>query len=82
VALALAAVIAGAADPVQVLMGSTARRAVVRETIALEGTGLDLQAGQVVQVLGRDRGRARVNAGGGVAGWVPAGSLDIVSGAS
>jgi hypothetical protein len=82
IALALLAVLAGAADPVQMMLGASERRAVVRETVALEGTGLDLQPGQVVRVLDRERDRARVSAGAGVAGWVPARSLDVVSGAS
>jgi hypothetical protein len=52
---------------------------VVRETVTLEGEGLELQPGQVVQVRERRGARARVNAGGGVEGWLPAGAIDISS---
>lgn len=81
-ALALAAVFAGAAGPAQSLLDANVRRAVVREAVALEGGGVDLQPGQVVRVLASQDGRARVSAGGDASGWVPEASLDVVSGTS
>jgi oxygen tolerance protein BatD len=75
VALAL---IAGSVDPIQARLVVGSRRAVVREAVTLQGAGLDLQPGQVVHVLERRGGRARVNAGEGTLGWLPDDAIDVV----
>ncbi len=73
------ALIAGAIEPLQGMVAARSGFAVVQESVTLEGAGLDLQPGQVVRLLERRGGRARVSAGGGVGGWVPESSLDIVN---
>ncbi|MEK7330544.1 MAG: hypothetical protein AAB113_07060, partial [Candidatus Eisenbacteria bacterium] len=78
VALAL---LTGAVDPLQGTLAARSGCAVVQQTVTLEGAGLDLQPGQVVRLLERRGGRARVSAGGGVGGWLPESAIDIVNGA-
>lgn len=73
---------AGAVDPLQGMLEARAGCAVVQQTVTLEGADLELQPGQVVRVLERRGERIRVNAGGGVGGWLPVTALDIVSGPS
>jgi hypothetical protein len=81
-AAAALTLLAGAVDPVQSRLVARSGSAVVQEPVTLEGAGLDLQPGQVVRLLERQGGRARVNAGGGVGGWLPESAIDIVDGAS
>ena len=79
---ALAAVIlslaAGAIGPIQQRLDAGIDRGVVKESVVLEGAGLDLQGGQVVRLLEQRAGRARVDAGGGARGWVADSVIDIV----
>jgi oxygen tolerance protein BatD len=76
--LVVLCLLAGAIQPFQGMIAARSGCAVVQETVTLEGAGLELQPGQVVRLLERRGGRARVSAGGGVGGWVPESSLDIV----
>jgi hypothetical protein len=76
------ALFAGAVDPLQGVLEARSGCAVVQQTVTLEGAGLDLQPGQVVRLLERRGGRARVSAGGGVGGWLPETAIDIVNGES
>jgi hypothetical protein len=80
IACGLAALVLGFADPVWTALGSRDRRAVVQESVTIEGTGLDLQPGQVVRVIARRGDRMEIDAGGGVSGSVPGGALEIVGG--
>jgi hypothetical protein len=77
VALAL---VAGAAEPLQGVLEARSGCAVIQQAVTLEGAGIDLQPGQVVRLIERRGGRAHVNAGGGVGGWLPESAIDIVSG--
>ena len=78
VAAALLSVAAGLAGPFQQRLDAAIDRGVVQEPVTLAGAGLDLQPGQVVRVLEQRAGRARVDAGGGAAGWVADSAIDIV----
>jgi hypothetical protein len=74
VCIALAAALA-AAPEVETLLGGREERAVVVSDAVLEGAGVELVPGQVVVVLERREGRARIRAGRGVGGWVAEASL-------
>jgi hypothetical protein len=73
------ALLAGVVDPLQGALAARSGRAVVQQTVTLAGAGLDLQPGQVVRLLERRGGRARVSAGAGVGGWLPESAIDIVT---
>jgi hypothetical protein len=75
--LALVAAVAGLAED---WWAGRAREAVVARSVTLEGTGLELGVGQVVRVLGRESATARVRAGRGLDGRVPAQALLLVGG--
>jgi hypothetical protein len=75
---ALALVIAigcALARPVETAVARRSDVAVVREPIALDGTGTELEPGQVVHILERAEDRMRVRAGKAVFGWLPAHAL-------
>ena len=74
VALALAS---SCVYPIQGWWADRSLRGVVRNPARLEGAGLELEPGQVVTLLERSRGRARVAAGTGVSGWLPADALSV-----
>jgi hypothetical protein len=78
--LVLLAVFCAAAEPVQRAWTQRGERAVVARSVTLEGTGLGLEAGQVVRVLGREGARVRVSAGRDLVGRLPASSLLPVRG--
>jgi hypothetical protein len=78
VLLLVLALVAAVAEPAEDWWVSRAREAVVARSVTLEGTGLELGAGQVVRVLGREGERARVRAGRDLDGRVPARALLIV----
>ena len=63
--------------PIQGWWADRSLRGVVRNPARLEGAGLELEPGQVVTLLERSRGRARVAAGTGVSGWLPADALSV-----
>jgi hypothetical protein len=81
-ALALAGVVlCGALEPIESALAARSGRAVIVAPVTIEGEGLELQPGQVVRVRERQGARVRVNAGAGAEGWIPAGAVDILSGA-
>jgi hypothetical protein len=71
---ALSLGVAGA-DPAQDVWVAHVGQSVVGRSVTLEGAGLVLEAGQVVQLLGSDGAWARVRAGRELVGRVPAASL-------
>lgn len=73
--LLLLAAAAAAAVPVQRARFVRTPIAVVETLVPLEGAGIDLDPGQVVRVVERSGERARVRAGRGAEGEVPAGVL-------
>ncbi len=60
------------ARPVETAIAKKSDLAVVREPVALDETGVELEPGQVVHILERAEDRMRVRAGRGVLGWLPA----------
>jgi hypothetical protein len=74
-------VLCGVADPLQSLVAAQTVRAVVVQSVAIEGEGLELQPGQVVRVREQRGGRARISAGAGVDGWIPVAAVDMATGA-
>jgi hypothetical protein len=75
---ALALVLAlgcGLARPVETAIARKSDAAVVRESVALEGTGLELEPGQIVHIVERAGERMQVRAGRGVVGWLPSRAL-------
>jgi hypothetical protein len=74
-ALALLALCAAAADPLQDAWAARVGQSVVGRSVTLEGAGLELEPGQVVQVLETDGAWARVRVGREVEGKVPATAL-------
>jgi oxygen tolerance protein BatD len=77
-ALALVA-LCGALEPLQSFLAARNARAVIVTPVAIEGEGLELQPGQVVRLREQRGGRARISAGAGVEGWIPAGAVDIAT---
>lgn len=73
--LAALSLCAAGADPLQDVRADRISQSVVGRSVTLEGAGLVLEAGQVVQVLGRDGAWARVRAGRELEGRVPAASV-------
>jgi hypothetical protein len=61
--LAALALAAAAVEPVQDVWATHVAQAVIARSVPLERTGLELETGQVVQVLGREGDLARVRAG-------------------
>ena len=80
-ALAGLLVLCGVIDPAQSLIAARASRGVILGPVALAEAGVDLQPGQVVRVREMAGNRVRIDAGAGVEGWIPAGSIDIASSA-
>lgn len=80
-AAAALVVVCGLIDPIQALLAARADRGVILGPVALAdaGSAVDLQPGQVVHVREQSGGRVRIDAGAGVVGWIPAGSIDIAS---
>ena len=74
-ALGVLAVAAACASPAQDAWTGRMAQAVVARTVDLAGSGLQLETGQVVEVLDRQGGSARVRLGRDLAGLVPAGAL-------
>ena len=79
IAPAAAALGGAAVFPVQSLLRARDPRAVVLDRIALEGSGLSLEPGQVVRVRERNGERARVDAGADVVGWMLGSQLAVVA---
>ena len=80
VAAALVAIaLCGLIDPVQSLIVARQHQAVILGPVALAEAGVDLQPGQVVREREQRGDRVRIDAGAGVEGWVPAGSVDIAT---
>ena len=77
VALVALALASSCVYPIQGWWADRSLRGVVRNPARLEGAGLELEPGQVVTLLERARGRARVAAGTGVSGWLPAEALSV-----
>jgi hypothetical protein len=65
------ALVAAGAEPAQDLWAAHVAQAVVARNVPLAGTGLELETGQVVQVLRRAAGTAHVRAGRDLQGRVP-----------
>ncbi len=82
VALALLALLAGLEEPAGDWWAARSRQGVVVRAVTLEGTGLELDVGQVVRVLGVEGARARVRAGRDLNGHVPLDALLRVGGPS
>jgi hypothetical protein len=72
IALAVLAIGAGLARPLERAVATQRDVAVVRTPQPLPGAGLELEPGQVVRIVARDSSRVRVRAGGDVDGWLPA----------
>ena len=75
VPLALLAIGSTLVFPIQTSILRDADRAVVRNPITLDTSGLELETGQVVRIVDRRGDQARIAAGRGVNAWVPAASL-------
>ncbi len=76
-ALALACALA---VPAEDAWAARAQRAVVRTPITLGPSGIELEPGQVVRILGQSTSRVRVAVGPDLSGWLPAGALLPVEG--
>jgi hypothetical protein len=68
-------------DPAQDAWAAHVAQSVVGRSVTLEGTGLELETGQVVQVLALEGRTARVRVGRELEGRVPAAALLPVEGA-
>jgi len=80
VALAVLALIAGAIFPVQGWLSTRSGQAVMLAVAPLEGSDVELEAGQLVTIRGRQGGRVHVAAGRVIDGWVPATSVAPIAG--
>jgi len=80
VALAVLALIAGAIFPVQGWLSTRSGQAVMLSVAPLEGSDVELEAGQLVTIRGRQGGRVHVAAGRVIDGWVPATSVAPIAG--
>jgi hypothetical protein len=78
-ALVLVAV-CGTIDPIQSWIVAREHHGVILGPVALAEAGVDLQPGQVVRVREQRGDRVRIDAGAGVEGWIPAGSVDTTVG--
>jgi len=76
-ALCLVALALGAAgaEPLQDAWVEHVGQSVLGRSVTLQGAGLELEVGQVVQVLRVEGASARVRAGRELEGWVPAAAL-------
>jgi hypothetical protein len=63
--------VAGMAYPLQGWLAERSERAVVLRAVGLEGSDIELQAGQVVTIQGRRAGQVQVRAGQVAEGWLP-----------
>jgi hypothetical protein len=68
----------GAAYPLQGWLAERSERAVVLRAVGLEGTDIELQAGQVVTMRGRRAGQVLVRAGQAAEGWLPREAVEAV----
>jgi hypothetical protein len=75
VALAVLALVCAAVEPAQDGWAARSRLAVVGRSVTLQGTGLELEPGQVVRLVGGDGGLTRVRAGRDLDGHLPSGAL-------
>lgn len=75
IVLTLLAVAAAGVAPLDDARVGRRSQAVVSRTTDLAGSGLELESGQVVEVLGREGGSARVRVGGDLSGLVRADAL-------
>jgi hypothetical protein len=75
VAVAVLSLCAGGMEPIQDAWAAHVAQSVVSRSVTLEGTGLELEAGQVVQVLRGEGASTRVRAGRDLEGRVPASAL-------
>ena len=75
VALAMLAVGTAVVDPIEDVWAKQVAQAVVGRNVQLEGTGLELETGQVVEVLGWEGASARVRAGRELVGRLPGAAL-------
>jgi hypothetical protein len=73
--LAMLAVAAAGAEPMQDVWAARAGQAVVMRSVTLEGTGLELETGQVVRVRGREGPLTRVRVGRDLDGRIPRDAL-------
>jgi len=73
--LAVLSSCAAGIEPVQDAWAAHVGQSVVGRSVTLEGAGLELEVGQVVQVLHSEAGWARVRAGRELEGRVPAAAL-------
>jgi len=78
-AAAVLVVLCGVIDPIQSFVAARTVRGVIVTPVAIEGEGLELQPGQVVRLSEQRGGRARISAGAGVEGWIPARAVDIAT---
>jgi hypothetical protein len=78
-ALALLALAVAGVGPVEGLRAGGVAQAVMSRTVELEGSGLQLEVGQVVEVSRREGAWARVRVGRDLAGRVPANALEAVT---
>jgi len=78
-AAAVLVVLCGTIDPIQSWLAARTVRGVIVTPVAIEGEGLELQPGQVVRLSEQRGGRARISAGAGVEGWIPARAVDIAT---
>ena len=76
--LAVLAIAAGGLFPLQGWWAARSGRAVVLESATLSGSGVELDAGQMVTVLESRGDRIRVAAGRVLGGWVPAVAVERV----
>jgi len=79
-ALAVLSLCAAGMDPIQDAWAAHVAQSVVGRSVILQGTGLELEIGQVVQVLRRGGVSARVRVGHELEGQVPASALLPVEG--
>ena len=73
--LGVMALCAAGVDPLQDAWAAHVGQSVLGRSVALEGAGLELETGQVVQVLSSEGGWARVRAGRELEGRVPSSAL-------
>jgi len=63
--------------PLEDFAAGRVARAVVQSAVRLDGTDVELEPGELVTLRAHDGARARVSAGHGVEGWVPASALQL-----
>ena len=70
-AAAAVLLLAALIEPVQGFQVVREGRAVVTREVALAGSDVALEPGQMVRVLGHEGDRVRASAGRGIMGWIP-----------